>query len=59
MTEDERRVKAAELTAQIMAARVSAAAGRPNAAEGADAAAYFRAIHVEVSAVLAGATKDE
>jgi hypothetical protein len=33
--------RAVEIAAEIVAARVSAAAGRPTGAEGRDAAAYF------------------
>jgi hypothetical protein len=46
------RLKAAELTAQIVAARVGAAAGRPNAAEARDAADYIRIVHAEVLRTL-------
>ena len=54
---DDLKVKAAELTAQIVAARVGAAAGRPNATEGRDLAEYFRIVHREVS-VAVGAEHD-
>jgi hypothetical protein len=46
------RPKAAELTAQIVAARVGAAAGRPNATEARDAADYIRIVHAEVLRTL-------
>ncbi|MDH3226678.1 MAG: hypothetical protein OEM67_06280 [Thermoleophilia bacterium] len=51
---DELRVKAAELTASIVAARVGAAAGRPNAAEGKDLADYIRIVQGEMLAALSG-----
>ena len=44
MEERGRDVLATELATQVLAARVSAAAGRPNAAEGLDAAAYYRSV---------------
>lgn len=46
------RLKAAELTAQIVTARVGAAAGRPNATEARDAADYIRIVHAEVLRTL-------
>ncbi len=44
MTPDDPQRLAAELAAQIVSARVAAAAGRPNAAEGQDLAGYFRIV---------------
>lgn len=38
---EELEIRAVEIAAEILAARVSAAAGRPNAIEGRDAAGYF------------------
>jgi len=52
--DDDARIKAAELTAAIVAARVGAAAGRPNAAEGKDLAAYIRLVQREMLAALSG-----
>ena len=43
--------RAVEIAAEIVAARVSAAAGRPTASEGRDAAAYFDEV---LGAVRAG-----
>ncbi len=53
MTEDLRE-KATELTATIVAARVGAAAGRPNATEGKDLADYIRIVQREMLAALSG-----
>lgn len=50
---DESRARAAELTAQIVAARVAAAAGRPNATEGRDLVEYIRLVHAEMLRALA------
>ncbi len=47
MTSQEQEQLAAELATRIVTARVGAAAGRPNAMEGADAAEYFRLILAE------------
>ena len=44
MTPDDPERLAAELAAHIVASRVGAAAGRPNAAEGHDVAGYFRLV---------------
>jgi hypothetical protein len=44
---DDQRQRAAELTAQIVSARVGAAAGRPNATEGRDLADYIRIVNTE------------
>lgn len=41
-------VLASQLTTTIVAARVSAAAGRPTGAEGQEAAQYYRAMLAEV-----------
>ncbi len=49
--DDPHRV-AAELAGQIVAARVGAAAGRPNAEEGRDAARYYRIILTETRRAL-------
>jgi hypothetical protein len=57
--DDELRVKAAELTAQIVAARVGAAAGRPNATEGKDLADYIRIVQREMLEALGGPAPDE
>jgi hypothetical protein len=52
MTTEERQRLAVELGAAIVAARVGAAAGRPNAAEGRDAAEYLRLIVDELRRCL-------
>ncbi len=52
MTPHEQEQMAAELATRIVAARVGAAAGRPNAMEGADAAEYFRLILAETRRAL-------
>jgi len=44
MTPDDPQRLAAELAAQIVSARVGAAAGRPTPVEGQDLAGYFRII---------------
>jgi hypothetical protein len=44
MSPDDPELRAAELATQIVSARVGAAAGRPNAAEGQDLAGYFRIV---------------
>jgi hypothetical protein len=48
MAETDPDTFAAELAVRIVTARVGAAAGRPNAAEGRDAAAYLRVVLAEV-----------
>ena len=48
MTATEHDILASRLATQIVAARVGAAAGRPNSAEGQDAAAYYRQVLGEV-----------
>ena len=48
------RDRAAELTAQIVAARVGAAAGRPNATEAGDLADYIRVVQQEMMRALTG-----
>jgi len=51
---DDLKGRAAELTAQIVAARVGAAAGRPNATEGSDLADYIRIVQREMLSALSG-----
>jgi hypothetical protein len=48
MAETDPDAYAAELAVRIVSARVSAAAGRPTAAEGREAAAYLRVVLDEV-----------
>jgi hypothetical protein len=48
MPDSDPSILAVELTTRIMAARVAAAAGRPNAAEGREACGYFREVLAEV-----------
>jgi len=48
MPQDDADALAMEMTVRIVAARVAAAAGRPNAAEGREAAGYLRAVLEEV-----------
>ena len=52
MTTDDPVRLAAELATQIVSARVSAAAGRPNIAEGRDLAGYFRIVLEETRRAL-------
>ncbi len=52
MTADDPDRLAAELATQIVSARVTAAAGRPNAAEGQDLAGYFRIVLRETRRAL-------
>ncbi len=52
MTPDDPQRLAAELAGRIVAARVGAAAGRPNLAEGQDAAGYYRIILRETRRAL-------
>lgn len=59
MTTDEREQLAVELATRIVAARVGAAAGRPNAAEGRDAADYLRLIVEELRRLLSLAERPE
>ena len=58
MSEDLRE-RAAALTAQIVAARVSAAAGRPNATEAHDLADYIRVVQQEMLSALTGEPPSE
>lgn len=53
MAPDDPERIAAELATQIVASRVTAAAGRPNVTEGLDAAGYFRVILKETRRALA------
>jgi hypothetical protein len=48
MPQDDADTLAMEMTVRIVAARVGAAAGRPNAGEGREAAAYLRVLLDEV-----------
>ena len=48
MPETDLSVLAVDLATRIVTARVGAAAGRPNALEGRDAAAYLREVLAEV-----------
>jgi hypothetical protein len=48
MPQDDADALAMELTVRIVASRVAAAAGRPNAGEGREAAAYLRVLLDEV-----------
>jgi len=48
MPQEDTDALAMELTVRIVAARVAAAAGRPNAVEGREAAGYLRAVLDEV-----------
>lgn len=52
MAHDDPQRLAAELAGQIVAARVGAAAGRPTADEGRDAAGYYRIILTETRRAL-------
>jgi hypothetical protein len=52
MTPDDPELRAAELATEIVSARVGAAAGRPNAAEGQDLAGYFRIVLRETRRAL-------
>ncbi len=52
MTQDDPNRVAAELAGQIVAARVGAAAGRPTADEGREAAGYYRVILAETRRAL-------
>jgi hypothetical protein len=52
MTPDDPDRVAATLAGEIVAARVGAAAGRPNVAEGRDAAGYYRIILDETRRAL-------
>lgn len=52
MTPEDREVRAAELATEIVASRVAAAAGRPNAAEGQDLAGYYRIVLRETRRAL-------
>ena len=56
---DDLNDRAAELTAKIVAARVGAAAGRPNATEARDLAEYIRVVQKEMLAALAGTPPDD
>ncbi|MEW6581766.1 MAG: hypothetical protein AB1416_03295 [Actinomycetota bacterium] len=46
--EDDREVLATQLAASVLTSRVGAAAGRPNALEAVDAAAYYRIVLAEI-----------
>ncbi len=52
MTQDDPARIAAELATQIVTARVSAAAGRPNVTEGRELAGYFRVVLGETRRAL-------
>ena len=56
---DDQRQRAAELTAQIVSARVGAAAGRPNATEGRDLADYIRIVNEEMLRALGPEPEDD